>query len=125
MKRIIAAAIVSFGLAFIQFALPSAYAQGGTNAHLVRIQGAGQPVPVARTCNVNGLVYPVDFAGNIWGINLVTGIWFIVGHLYLTTNGPVAIDSKRISISSCLLLGSESPPEKCRKRHVSPALCSS
>lgn len=88
MKRMIATVIAGVAIA----AGTAMHAQDRTNAHLVKAEGVGQAASVQLNCNVNGVVYPVDFANNIWAINPATRLWFIIGHLYATTAGFVAVD---------------------------------
>jgi len=86
MKRMIAAALISIALS----AGLSARAQVRSNAQLIQVEG--QASSVQYYCTVNGVVYPVDFSNNIWAINPATGLWFIIGHLYSTPNGFVAVN---------------------------------
>jgi len=67
-------------------------AQDRTSGQFVRVDGVGQAASVRFNCNVNGVVYPVDYANNIWAINLANGLWFIIGRLYATPNGFVAVN---------------------------------
>lgn len=84
MKRMIATLVVGIAIATGM----TLRAQDRTNAHVVRVQAAS----VQFNCNVNGVVYPVDYANNIWAINPANGLWFIIGHLYATPNGFVAVN---------------------------------
>jgi hypothetical protein len=94
MKRMIAAVIVSVALA----AGISASAQNHPNARLVRVDGQGSAFPMS--CNVNGVTYGVDFANNIWGVNLTTGQLVIIGHLFAKPGGFVAVDLARNQYSA-------------------------
>jgi hypothetical protein len=71
-------------------------AQDGINAHVVRVQAES----VQYNCSVNGVVYPVDYANNIWAINPANGLWSIIGHLYATPNGFVAVTSLGVRYSA-------------------------
>jgi hypothetical protein len=84
MKSIFAATVVSIALALGL----SAHAQDRYTPHLVKVQATS----VQWNCNVNGVVYPVDYANNIWAINPATGLWFVIGHLYTTPTGFIAIN---------------------------------
>lgn len=86
MKRMIATIIVGVVIA----AGIGASAQNHPNAQLVRVEGQGPAFTIS--CTVNGVTYGVDSANNIWGVNLATGQLVIIGHLYVTAYGPVAVD---------------------------------
>ena len=82
----IAAVIVSLAIAVGI----GANAQQHNNAQLVRVEAQG--TVFLSGCNVNGVNYGVDYANNLWGTNLITGQAVIVGHLYATPGGFVAVD---------------------------------
>ena len=89
MKRMIATVIAGVVIA----AGMAAHAQERAGAYFMRAAAAGQAASVQFNCNVNGVVYPVDYANNIWAINPATGLWFIIGHLYATPGGFVAVNN--------------------------------
>ena len=40
---------------------------------------------------VNGVNYPMDQFGQLWGQNLITGSWQVVGQIIQEPYGPVAV----------------------------------
>ncbi len=99
MKRIFAV------LVFAMFAVASfisgkeASAQPARPGHYETVQYAVPPVAVMIVCNVNGVDYPVDFNYRVWGVN-GDGTWFVVGRIFATPAGSVAVANNRLRFSA-------------------------
>jgi hypothetical protein len=83
MKRILAIFAVATALFTAQFAS----AQSTQQPHVSAVTYAGAS---GMNCYVNGVIYPVDGAFNVWARN-VYGQWFIVGELVDTGRGYVVV----------------------------------
>jgi hypothetical protein len=70
--------------------LPAKSASGQEpRAHYMTIQYSVPPVRVKMYCDVNNQNWPVDFANRVWGMNNESGLWYILGQIVFTPNGPV------------------------------------
>ncbi len=83
MKRILAIFAVAVALSTAQLAS----AQSTHPAHLSAVTYAGA---FSLNCYVNGVIYPVDDAANVWARNAY-GNWFIVGELTYTGTRYVVV----------------------------------
>ncbi len=83
MKRILAIFAVAAALFTAQFAS----AQSTQPHYVPAVTYAGA---TNLNCYVNGVIYPVDDAFNVWGRNGY-GTWFIVGELVSTTRGYAVV----------------------------------
>lgn len=54
------------------------------------MQYSQPPVAVAAIYLVNGVNYPVDYAGGIWPHD-AWGAWFVIGHIEHTAYGDIAV----------------------------------
>jgi hypothetical protein len=53
---------------------------------------AAPGVAIVAVYAVNGVNYPMDQFGRLWGQNLATGSWQIIGRIIQGPYGPVAVD---------------------------------
>jgi hypothetical protein len=51
------------------------------------------PVATAAVYLVRGVNYPVDYQMRLWGRNMTTGEWLVIGRILPSPYGDVAVDS--------------------------------
>jgi hypothetical protein len=76
-----------------------AIAQEYGAAHLQLVQYSAPPVPVMTMCFVNGVNYPVDYSGRIWGVNGY-GVWFVIGRIVNNGYGAIAVRNDGLQFSA-------------------------
>lgn len=82
MKRIVSIFAIAFALVTAQLAS----AQSSVRPH---VSAVGYTSSAYLNCNVNGVIYPVDSAFNVWAWNGYS--WFIIGRLVITSGGYIVV----------------------------------
>ena len=87
MKKIMAVVLLAAGSLLMTH---TASAQVQRHVRYQTVQYTLPPVPIQATCNVNGVLYPVDFSSRIWGRNAYNQ-WFVIGRIVATPGGYIAV----------------------------------